>query len=183
MTTTDTTVNNLIINTMTQAQYSQITPSDTELYLVTDSTITSSEVTTALGYTPTSPANVDGQWVQKSQSLNSSTSAGTWTYNLGSTGNNPINYLPDNNYYYEVLIVAFGNSDSSAQMIVSSDVMTSLDEDNRASIWSAANGRNHTQIYSLPVGPGGFIKQRNTAKFSSSASLLLYGYRRIGTNT
>jgi hypothetical protein len=57
MTTTDTTVNNLIINTMTQAQYSQITPSANELYLVTDSTITSSEVTTALGYTPESTSN------------------------------------------------------------------------------------------------------------------------------
>jgi len=37
MTTTDTTVQNLIINTMTQAQYMTITPSSTELYMITDS--------------------------------------------------------------------------------------------------------------------------------------------------
>jgi len=38
MTTTDTTVDNLIINTMTAQQYSQITPSTTELYMVIDDT-------------------------------------------------------------------------------------------------------------------------------------------------
>lgn len=53
MTTTDTNVQNLIINTMTKAIYDDITPSATELYLITDeSPITSSDVTTALDYTP-----------------------------------------------------------------------------------------------------------------------------------
>lgn len=52
MTTTDTTVSNLIINKLTQVQYEAITtPSDTELYL-TDEALTASDVTTALGYTP-----------------------------------------------------------------------------------------------------------------------------------
>lgn len=36
MATTDTNVSNLIINTMTKAQYDSITPSATELYLITD---------------------------------------------------------------------------------------------------------------------------------------------------
>ena len=57
MTTTDTTVNNLVINTMTAAQYATITPSATELYMVTDEAITSSDVTTALGYTPVKSVN------------------------------------------------------------------------------------------------------------------------------
>ena len=53
MTTTDTSVNDLIINQLTQEQYEAIdTPSDTELYFVTDGAISSSDVTTALGYTP-----------------------------------------------------------------------------------------------------------------------------------
>lgn len=39
MTTSDTQVNNLIINTLTKAQYDSITPSATELYMVTDEEI------------------------------------------------------------------------------------------------------------------------------------------------
>ena len=58
MTVTDTTVSNLIINTMTVAQYATITPSDTELYFVTDEVITGSDVTAALGYTPENNANL-----------------------------------------------------------------------------------------------------------------------------
>lgn len=61
--TTQTTVSDLKINKLTSAQYATITPSATELYLVTDdSGITSADVTGALGYTPnqkvvaTSPA-------------------------------------------------------------------------------------------------------------------------------
>jgi len=50
---TETQVENLKINKLTKAQYATITPSATELYFVTDdSGITSSDVTTALGYTP-----------------------------------------------------------------------------------------------------------------------------------
>ena len=52
--TTTTTVSDLKINKLTSAQYATITPSATELYLITDdSGITSSDIITALGYTPT----------------------------------------------------------------------------------------------------------------------------------
>lgn len=61
--TTQTTVSDLKINKLTSAQYATITPSNTELYFITDdSGITSADVTNALGYTPnkkvtaTSPA-------------------------------------------------------------------------------------------------------------------------------
>ena len=55
----DTNVSNLIINTLTRQQYEGIgTPSPTELYIVTDDTgITSTDVITALGYTPESTSN------------------------------------------------------------------------------------------------------------------------------
>ena len=55
----DTSVNNLIINKLTKAQYEGISsPSDTELYLITDdSGIVSSDVTEALGYTPENQSN------------------------------------------------------------------------------------------------------------------------------
>jgi hypothetical protein len=55
----DTNVNNLIINKLTKAQYDNIqNPSATELYLVTDDVgITSSEITTILGYIPENVTN------------------------------------------------------------------------------------------------------------------------------
>jgi hypothetical protein len=52
MTTTDTKVQNLIINTMDKATYDTITPSDTELYMITDEVITGNDVINGLGYTP-----------------------------------------------------------------------------------------------------------------------------------
>lgn len=53
---TDTNVQNLIINKLTKAQYEGIeNPSDTELYLTPDESVTQDELTTALaGYATTS---------------------------------------------------------------------------------------------------------------------------------
>ena len=64
--TTDTTVSNLIINTLTRAQYATITPSATELYMVDDDTIGGA-------YTATCPA------------ITISSGEATWsiTHNLG----------------------------------------------------------------------------------------------------
>ena len=52
MTTTDTNVQNLIINTLTKDEYDSITPSATELYMITDEVVSSSDISSALGYTP-----------------------------------------------------------------------------------------------------------------------------------
>ena len=58
---TSTQVSNLKINKMTRAQYDTITPSETELYFLTDdSGITSVDVTGALGYTPYDSSNPSG---------------------------------------------------------------------------------------------------------------------------
>ena len=57
----DTNVENLIINKLTRAQYESIaTPDPTQLYFITDEVISSSDVTTALGYTPYNAANPSG---------------------------------------------------------------------------------------------------------------------------
>ena len=53
MTTTDTNVQNLIINKLTKTQYEEIQdPDPTQLYFTTDEVISSSDVVAALGYTP-----------------------------------------------------------------------------------------------------------------------------------
>jgi hypothetical protein len=58
---TTTSVTVLKINKYTSAQYEGITPSDAELYFVTDDPgITSADVTTALGYIPYNSSNPNG---------------------------------------------------------------------------------------------------------------------------
>lgn len=71
---TETFVNDLKINKLTSAQYATITPSATELYFITDdSGITSSDVTDALGYTPTQKI------VETNGALTQSGGICTWT--------------------------------------------------------------------------------------------------------
>lgn len=72
--TTETTVSDLKINKLTSAQYATITPSATELYFITDdSGITSSDIVTALGYTPTKTITA------QNGSLTQSGGVCTWT--------------------------------------------------------------------------------------------------------
>lgn len=59
MTTTDTNLQNLIINDISQSDYESITPNANELYL-TDEVIESSDIITALGYTPYNASNPAG---------------------------------------------------------------------------------------------------------------------------
>lgn len=190
MTTTDTTVNNLIINTMTQAQYSQITPNANELYLVTDSTITSSEVTNALGYTPTSPANVDGQWVSSVVKIVDSTSntSGTNIY-LDSNGTSGAgqNYLPDDNYDYEVIfqIRMACNTSQSTQVALNcgTDIMVPNLDGQNISVSKSATAI--TVAITMPVGTGRYFKYSltNSTTNTTACRVSVLGYRRIGTNS
>lgn len=80
---TTTTQIDLVINKLTKEQYESITPNPTELYLITDDIgITSSDIITALGYTPTQKLVVtNGALTQSGGIL-------TWTITnaIGSTG-------------------------------------------------------------------------------------------------
>ena len=175
MTTTDTTVSNLIINTMTQQQYSQITPDTNQLYMVTDSTITSSEVTSALGYTPTSPANVDGQWVASTQSLTVSASKTTspQEFNLKT-----LNYLPNDNNKYEVLVwlEASAGTGSASIVYLSSDIVSG----NGIAVQRSESKYGDMNL-SIPVTST--LKVQVTLANVGGITLSVLGYRRIGTNS
>lgn len=60
MPTTDTSITNVIVNEMTKAQWTGITPSTNEFYIVSDDPITSTDVVNALGYTPYDSSNPNG---------------------------------------------------------------------------------------------------------------------------
>lgn len=177
MTTTDTTVNNLIINTMTQAQYSQITPDPNQLYMVTDSTITSSDVTNALGYTPTTPANVDGQWVFSSKSLSTSGAKGSTSFNLSSATYN--NYLPSDNYCYEVLLSFYGANTSSTKAIAK---FTFGGQETNA-VAAINSGSMCTLNGIFPLDSTHTFTLAVTGKDFSTLNLDVLGYRRLGTNS
>ena len=87
MTTTDTNLQNLIINDISQSDYESITPNANELYL-TDEVIESSDIITALGYTPYNSTNPDGFLKNTATGTNSLTllggvSGGTQSVNIG----------------------------------------------------------------------------------------------------
>lgn len=182
MTTTDTTVNNLIINTMTQAQYNQITPSNNELYLVTDSTITSSEVTSALGYTPTTPANVDGQWVASKIDLPSmGTNISTYKYNLknqSGTGVTAVDYLPNDNYQYEVSLYVYSSNTSYSGSVI--EVYSDIVRGN-ATVSEKTVAKYGTANIILPVSSLLTVEIANNRV--NNILVTLIGYRRIGTNS
>lgn len=132
MTTTDTNLNQLIINKLTQAQYDTITPNANELYLTTDGVIDGSDVISALGYTPynsTNPdgyisgitgtmvnnalgytaannANLDGNWTSSASQVVSNVSLNySSNYSIGLSS-----YLPNDNNLYEVTLTARATS-------------------------------------------------------------------------
>lgn len=60
MTQTNTNLNQLIINELTQAEYNAATINQNELYIVTDGVMQSTDVINALGYTPYNSTNPNG---------------------------------------------------------------------------------------------------------------------------
>lgn len=92
MTQTDTNLNQLIINELTQAEYDTITPNANELYVITDGVMQSTDVINALGYTPVNKAGDtmtgeltldNSSYIIKNPNINytTTTAPSTWTSN------------------------------------------------------------------------------------------------------
>ena len=127
--------------------------------------------------------NFDGRWISKtSQLLSVSTIEAKGTIEIDVS-----EYLPSDNYQYEVLL--YGNiwtktsSGNSAELIIGSDII----EDE----WylcrrntRAAYGNADASSLIVPVGIGRKIIARNgiSAVASGSASLTAVAYRRVGIN-
>lgn len=167
---------------MTAQQYSQITPSSTELYMVTDEAITSSDVTTALGYTPTSPANVDGQPVQITPVAGSiSTAIGGYVHDLSS---NDLNVLPNDNNKYMVTCTIAMNSNSDTFVYVGTSANPYTNDTYVGWVRASSNGRICVNTFEVPVDTDRKIYfQRINATGTNPSSCTYTSYRRIGTNT
>lgn len=195
--TTDTPVQNLKINTMTQAQYATITPSSTELYMVTDSVLSSNEITTALGYTPanttlsnlssTSSTNFDGQWVSSFLNIASSV---TWKTNTAVATYSLANYLPNDNYNYEVLFVGTAATGSTSGNFVTIGLNSDLIDNGEIISMCEARTRTTSTVENrgnaiIPIGTGRWIKQYSSSSNNANGTYSLWAlaYRRIGTNS
>lgn len=183
MTTADTNVQNLIINTMTKAMYDTITPSDTELYMITDEVITGNDVINGLGYTPVNTdlsnlsangkAVIDGQWV--------------WNYNQARTdvsissstddGVSLTSYLPNDGAKYEVMIT--GNIVAATNKELWLNVKSDLTNNYLSLARSTGYGAGSTII---PVGTGRTITIQRYSGWGGTYTLTLLGYRRLGSN-
>ena len=125
---------------------------------------------------------LDGQWIPSSQSIASSVALPKTTELIYSLAN----YLPDDNYKYEVLltgtIITGTASGNSSILSVRTDAINTIvylcQAQTRATDSVRAAG---TTI--LPVGTGRTVKVYYSSGNTGTFSLVARGYRRIGTNT
>jgi hypothetical protein len=133
----------------------------------------------------TSTKSIDGQWVQANETIASDVS---WTGDGQSVTYSVSSFLPNDNYIYECMIIAFcTTSNTSAKFIdvqLSSDVLT-----NSINVCHIRTRTSSTVDSSgniiLPVGTGRYITQKGSASSNADGTYSLYlrGYRRVGTNT
>ena len=130
-------------------------------------------ITTTLGNT----TKIDGQWVSSTKTLSTATAVGTYTIDLS-------DYLPNDNYNYEVLINCTSNSNSSTltDSFVYSDIVSKT---TYSQVATSTNGYYCRNMFSLPVNK--YIYFQNEVKIGGSGTpyiaIIALAYRRIGSNT
>lgn len=127
---------------------------------------------------PTSLTNFDGSWTASSKSLSTSTAVNTYEVSLA-------NYLPNDNYSYEVYVSVMANRSGSgnAAVFAGSDILAVGDaSDGKMLMAVCGGGSADGSSRSVPVGSG----RKIIIKITSNALSYLYAYalayRRIGTN-
>ena len=125
----------------------------------------------------------DGGWVQSNATLTENTS---WTgsalqpFSLS-------NYLPNDNYNYEVFVV--GQAVSSATSGKFCRIGLTSDICGYSPICACISRSNATQYANgcavIPVGTGRYLQQYSTTATTAGGTISVYvtGYRRIGTNS
>jgi len=153
--------------------------------------INSSDVTTALGYTPanttlsnlgaTSSTNFDGQWVQSILVISTATSTGSRTHDLTS-------YLPADatTYKYEVMFsVEVRTATNDSQCDVGTTASPADNEQNcfRMIARVSSNSKFSYIIGILPIENATVYSQITRGAANTGCGILALGYRRIGTNS
>lgn len=156
---------------------------------VTTNTVTLSTVATSGDYndlsnkpTIVTSTAVDGQWVRKILDIGSSTAKGDYFYTI------PSSVIPADGYKYEVMLnlrVYNSNSSNTGSVIVWTDEWAELGTTSGYDQATAGGyGRQACNTFILPVGSS--TRQVNYSVINypvSTVNLVMWGYRRIGTNS
>lgn len=153
--------------------------------------ISSSDVTTALGYTPanttlsnlgaTSSTNFDGQWVGKYLRIENSTSINSYSHSLS-------NYLPDSTNKYEILVeTSLSYKDANAGFCVGTVASPDTNKETNGNFFinsyvTSASKYQYVQGI-IPIGTGRTLYSQVATGKPNNAIITLTGYRRIGTNS
>jgi hypothetical protein len=123
----------------------------------------------------------DGQWVHSQLIAGTSVAKGTYNVSLSS-------YLPNDGHMYEVMInlrVYSSNSSNAGEVFVYSDVFSGTQYSSVNISGQGGAGGNSRQIgntFILPVGTQRTITYKIESYAVTNLDLVLWGYRRIGTN-
>ena len=129
--------------------------------------------------TQVASSRFDGQWVHSQHLAGSSTAKGAYTANLSS-------YLPSDSYNYEVMVnlrAYSSNSSNTGSVYVYSDIWSKTSGGDYATQGAAGGySRQISNTFIIPVGTERKIYYSVEQYAISTLSLILWGYRRIGTN-
>lgn len=153
--------------------------------------INSTDVTTALGYTPanttlsnlgaTSSTNFDGRWVGKYLRIENSTSIDSYSHSLS-------NYLPDSTNKYEILVeTSLSYKDANAGFCVGTVASPDTNKETNDNFFinsyvTSASKYQYVQGI-IPIGTGRTLYSQVATGNPKNAIITLTGYRRIGTNS
>lgn len=119
---------------------------------------------------------IDGQWVQSVKELSTATAVGTYTIDLA-------DYLPVDDYSYEIYI----NADAYTESNVARTYISAMNNDMTTSkitlLWGASYARQNTNIARVIADKTRKITIQHEQGKWSGFNLNAIGYRRLGTNS
>lgn len=116
----------------------------------------------------------DGQWVSSYKQLNTATAVGTYTIDL-------TDYLPDDNYNYEVYFRQYlrGNSSTYCTTALYNNF---LPETFRTFEFNQVTNFVQTKYYILPFDTNRIVTLQINSQKAEAQHLDVFAYRRLGTN-
>jgi hypothetical protein len=160
---------------VTHAANTAVGDSTTPVYIASNGAATSTGLSIA-------SSRFDGQWVASKIDLPSmGTNVSTYKYNLknqSGTGITAVNYLPNDNYQYEVSLYVYSSNTSYGSSVISvySDIVSG-----NATVTEKAVTKFGTANIILPVSS--LLTVEITLNKVNNIAVTLIGYRRIGTNS
>ena len=119
---------------------------------------------------------IDGQWVIASQTLSTTTALGTYTIDLS-------DYLPDDNYSYEVMINARSYTDASTPRTWISVINNDMENARMTLLWGGSYARQNESNLIIIVDETRKMTIEHTDHKWTNFGLDIVAYRRIGTNS